>query len=134
MWYVCVYADAFSSIWRVVVVVVVGIVGGRGEMTLRKVNFLLTPALRRQTEFAGRDDEIIVLERQSPDAAKRVSVEFYVSGGRLGEDLAGLFAQCEEDEDGRGPMRVSESRRYYYCYPCISLSAVALCGSLRCLL
>ena len=55
-----------------------------------------------------------------------------MSGGRLGEDLAGLFAQCEEDEDGRGPMRVSESRRYY-CYPCNSLSAVALAGSLRCL-
>ena len=52
--------------------------------------------------------DLIRLQRQSPDPAKRPKVTFRLPGKRVGEDLEDFFTWCQEKDDRYG-MPVSES-------------------------
>lgn len=49
--------------------------------------------------FEGPNQDTIMLQKQHRDTAKRSVVKFFVSGGKIGDELAPFFTQCDEEED-----------------------------------
>lgn len=53
-----------------------------------------------------------MLQKQHRDTAKRSVVKFFVSGGKIGDELAPFFTQCDEEED-RPAQTISEFGRLF---------------------
>ena len=57
----------------------------------------------------------MILEKQSLNPGNRYLVMFNISGGKIGEDLGALFAQCKESNE-KPAIPISELR-YRSFYP-----------------
>lgn len=73
---------------------------------------IFTDPLDNQSQI-GLDGEVMTLQKQHLSPARRTVAEFHISGGKIGEDLAAFFAQCDDDE-GRLGIGISKSR--IYCF------------------
>lgn len=82
---------------------------GRGEKDI------FTDPLDNQSQV-GLDGEVMTLQKQHLSPARRTGADFNISGGKIGEDLAAFFAQCDDDE-GRLGIGISKSRIYCFVQP-----------------